>query len=100
MKDVSENFRRHPRDVQQRVLSAFESNNFCIQGEAGVDVGLAVHPDGQTSVLHRKHIRMRSLTSMSVFAFERRAARRRFEFVVAKEKGVDQTSQTFIMYDA
>ena len=62
MEDVSEDFWGHACDVQQRIASAFESDDFCIQGQDGVEVDLAAIPDGKTSVRVHKYLGTRSLT--------------------------------------
>ena len=54
-KDVAEDFWRYACDVQQRVSGPFELDNFCIQGQDGVVVDLAAHPDDLNALRQAPH---------------------------------------------
>jgi hypothetical protein len=73
-KDVPEDLWRYACDVQQRVSSAFESDDFRIQGQDGVEVDLAAHPGGLNSVRYRKNLEILThVDSCTCFLFGRQA---------------------------
>jgi hypothetical protein len=66
-KDVPENLWRYARDVQQRVSSPFESDDFRVQGQNGVEVDLAA--GGLNSIRYRKNLEIYQPTLIPVLIF-------------------------------
>ena len=81
-KDVTEDLWRYVCDIQQRVSGPFESDNFRIQGQDGVEVDLAAHPGGLNTLRKVSHALCNGPThigSYGRFFFEQQAAHRSAE---------------------